>query len=143
MLAEKTNPVLIGIPAGEAEEWWPLCEPLIEKALTRTQAIDDFLPSDLLKAVQTRDMQLWVVHDGGSVLCAAMTEVLVFPRRKVLGLPFLGAKPGSFRHWLFYFDTIKAFAREQGCTAVRGWGRKGWEKWLDPYAVRVEFDCEV
>jgi hypothetical protein len=134
---------LNGVLSSEAAEWWPMCAPLLEKALTRTGACEDYSTDDLLELVQNREMQLWVMHDGDAILAAFLTQIMVFPRRKVLGIPFLGAKRGTYKRWLGHLDSVKEFAREHGCAAIRGWGRRGWEKRLNPYKVLAEFDVEV
>lgn len=133
----------MGLTYDDALELWPLIEPLIEKPLVRTGAIKDFHPADILELIKSQAMQCWLIYDDDEVLCVAITQILAYPRRKVLGIPFVGAKPGTIKRWLQHMDVMEAFAIEHGCTAIRGWGRKGWEKVMNPDVVRVEFDIEV
>lgn len=134
---------LLGIPSDEVAEWWPHLAPMITKALERTGVISDITTDDILEFLEDQDMQCWVAHDGESVLAVGITQIMIFPQRKVLAIPYVGAIYGTIEDWLKHIEDLKQFAREKGCTAIRGWGRKGWVKMLRPDVVRIEFDIEV
>lgn len=134
---------IVGLPADDAEQLWPDLAPLYAKALKRTGADKDYSTDDILTLVKSQDMQCWFVHDRLRVVCAVITQILVYPQRKVLGVVLVGALPGTIKSWLDHIEVMKNFARDHGCTALRGWGRKGWERALNPDVVRVEFDIEV
>lgn len=134
---------LAGIAAEEVELYWPLVEGLIEKAMKRTGLLNTLGPADFLEYLQERKMQLWIAHKADRVIAVAITEILVFPKARVIGVPILGAVRGSIKDWFKHVETIKDFGREHGCTYLRGWGRKGWEKLLKPDICRIEFDLEI
>ena len=77
------------------------------------------------------------------LIAVFVTQMIKHPKRKILTIPYVGAENGTIDTWIEAMDTFKAFAKEHGCEAVRGWGRKGWEKVLKPDSVRIEFDIEV
>ena len=134
---------LFGVPSKDIDEFWPMVEPYVRAPLERTGTIKDMHPEDVLEAIRKSDMQCWVVHEDGQIICAVITQILVYPQRKVLGVPFAGAINGTMPKWVQHFEILKDFAKENGCGAVRTWGRKGWERVLQPDEARVEIDIEV
>jgi hypothetical protein len=63
--------------------------------------------------------------DNGRSVC--ITEILVFPRRKVLSV-FLAA--GELEDVLACVPEMEEFGRQHGCNALVCTGRKGWRKVL-------------
>lgn len=133
---------LYGVQHDEIDEFWPLIRHLIEKPLIRT-GVKDFSPEDIRDAVKDRRMQCWIAHKDGKILVAAITQILCYPQRKVLGVPFVGAEKGFLDDWLIHMETLKDYGREKGCGAVRIWGRKGWLKVFDPDVERIEADIQL
>ena len=134
---------LFPIGGHEIDDFWPKIRHLIEKPLARTKADRDFAPEDVRQAIRDGTMQCWIAHDGENILVVGITEVLCYPRRKVLGIPFVGAERGTLDHWIDHMEAMKAYAREMGCSAIRVWGRDGWVKMLNPDVKRLEADIEV
>ena len=134
---------LLPIIASDIDLFWPRIRHLIEKPLIKTDMIHDYLPDDIRDLCKSRDMQCWAAHDGHRIVCVAITQILVYPRRKVLGVPFVGAESGHMATWLQHLDAIKEFGREHDCEALRVWGRKGWERVLAPKTVRIEADIDL
>jgi len=134
---------LYGVKAEEIDEFWPQIRHLVEKPLVRTGAIKDFAPEDVLNFIKNREMQCWVAHEEGKILAVGVTQVLVYPQRKVLGMPFVGAESNTIKAWLEHFATFEEFARSMDCECIRFWGRKGWERLFKPTDSRIEFDIEV
>ena len=69
---------------------------------------------------------VFTVHDGAELIAAANV------RRTVDGIAEVVLVGGTrFREWLRPLDdTIGKWARDEGCTALRAFGRKGWAKVL-------------
>ena len=134
--------MILGIPHDEIEEWWPALAPLVRKPLEH-EKVKELTTDDILDRIKSRDMQCWIAHEDGQILSVGITEIIEYPQRRVLGLPFLGAVKGSIDHWFEYFEVIKDFARAHDCDVVRIWGRKGWERVMKPDHVRIEADFEV
>lgn len=134
---------LIGLQQNEIEPFWPYVKPFIEKAMRRTGVDKDYDPEFVLNQLLTNKMQCWVGHKDQEIRVVHVTAIDEYPKRRVLGIPFVGAVGGSIDEWIDHIEVFKEFAREHECQAIRGWGRKGWEKVLDPDVVRIEFDIEV
>lgn len=143
MTAVALKSYLFPVRPDEIDQFWPKIRHLIEKPLVRTKADRDFSPEDIREAIREGLMQCWIAHDGGTILVVAVTEILCYPRRKVLGIPFVGAETGSLDQWIDHMEAMKVYARENGCKAVRVWGRAGWVKVLNPDVTRLEADIEV
>ena len=120
-----------------------MLEPMLDKALTRTGLDKDWSTESLLQLCQSGEMQCWVAHENDEILVVALTEIVEYPLRKVLGIPFVGAKRGSIRRWLGHLEMLKDYARENDCEAIRGGGRFGWKRAIKPDVARFEFDIEV
>lgn len=76
-------------------------------------------------------MQLWAGEDG-----CAVTEILVYPRKKVLHVFLAGGKMEQIID--FQKDAIE-WAKRQGCTAMTIAGRMGWKKALASYGWKPVF----
>jgi len=87
---------------------------------------------------QTR-MQLWLI---GNVDGFVITEISIYPMRKVLVASFGGGKDGKV-DWLDVMEDLKKLADAKGCETVRIYGRKGWIKKFKPKKDMAFFDIEV
>lgn len=116
-----------GILAHEVPAVWPGVKPFIEKALVR--AAGEYEAADILTALLERQMQLWMVHDD-RLRAVVVTEVHTFPRKKFATVVLMAGD--SLSEWINLFDDVLArWARERGCTEVRGFCRPGLERVLD------------
>jgi len=106
-----------------ADYWWRI-EPIVGLALS----IGGFvaLPVDIFRFLLERNMQLWLVEDGEKVKAFGITRIDQYPRLKVLSLVIVGGI--GLKQWEHFIADLEAEARELGCQAVEGTGRKGWEK---------------
>jgi hypothetical protein len=68
---------------------------------------------------------LWILAEQTEMLAAWTTHVIMFPRAKVLAIPFAGGV-GFRRYVALAIDETEKFAREIGCSRMHGGGRKGW-----------------
>lgn len=134
---------LIGLQPGEVEEFWPHVRPFIEKAMARTGILKSYDPEYVFEKLKTFEFQCWIGHSNKQIKVVHITTIEVKPKRKILCIPFVGAVEGTIEDWIDHLEVFKEFAKAHGCTTVRGYGRKGWEKVLQPDDVRIEFDIEV
>ena len=107
------------------------------------ELVKDYDTDYVYERVKDARMQCWIAHEDDRITAVFVTQVIKNPKRKILTIPYVGAENGTIDTWIEAIDTFKDFAKEHGCEAVRGWGRKGWEKVLKPDSVRIEFDIEV
>lgn len=94
--------------------------PHIERALAHSGGTHSY--EDVKEAIEQGLMQLWPVRGG-----CIVTEIIEFPRRRVLNV-FLGG--GDMAQLLDLHESVIAWARAQGCDAVRASGRWGWKRVL-------------
>lgn len=107
------------IPSYEALSVWPEVRDYLIPAIERDGNYSD---EDVLTRIQMRDMQLWVMPNA-----AAVTQIHVYPRRKVLVIAYLGGSGMS--EWIEeLMDTMEEYGRAMGCDCVDTYGRKGWER---------------
>lgn len=104
---------------------WPLVEKYVADSLEFAQGC--FLPEDIRAFCEKGAMQLWIATRGDSVLCACISEINNYPRKRVIAVPFIGGKDmrSWFRKMLY---TIEAWSKEMGCVGLQGGARRGWGK---------------
>lgn len=106
---------------------WPFAKPLIKSAIERTGLSDfDEIERDVLAGHQL----LWVALSG-AIEAAATTKLVKVGSEKICILVACGGE--QRKRWLPLFDRIENYARAEGCTRVRVYGRKGWERVLTGY----------
>lgn len=106
---------------------WNDAKPFLEKALAPGETIEDILTKLFLQR-----MQLWVAHEGPELQAAMTTEIVIEPNRKIVNLCHLGGR--GVNNWLGYLDTIEAWAKSNGCTAVTvSRARPGWKRLMRDY----------
>ena len=116
--------MLKGIPNWEAELRKQEFVPLIEKVLARSDG--DYGVKDIFAAIEKRDMQLWSYEDG-DVRALAVTQISIYPKRKYCVYVLTASKSFMGRAFWRRMDmNISAWAKHQGCDAMKIIGRKGW-----------------
>ena len=118
---------LLCVNPHDIEKTWPLAKDLIRAAIERT-GLSDF--ADIEKSVLAGDQLLWLAISD-HIEAAATT-------RKADNICTIVSCSGHQRErWLPLFATIEKYAKDEGCKAIRIYGRKGWERVLDGY--RAEY----
>lgn len=109
---------------------WIRCKPWLEAALKYsdgTHTIDD-----VEAQIKAGRIQFWPGLNG-----AVVTEIQEYPQKTVLNVFLCG---GDLRECLEMGDNfIEPWAKENGCTAVRQYGRKGWTRALLKHGWREVF----
>jgi hypothetical protein len=106
---------------------WPHVRDKIRAAVEQT-GLSSFadIEADVLRGASL----VWIAWDGKDILAAATTE-LSKPLSKVCTLT---ACAGHDRDkWLPLFAEIEKYAENEGCSSMRIYGRKGWERVLTGY----------
>jgi len=96
------------------------CQPWIQAALDRSGGTHLF--EDIVQAVMEGKMQFWPANDA-----CAITEIIVFPRKKVLHVFLAGGKLETI---VDMNESAVAWAKSLGCDGMSIAGRKGWVKVL-------------
>ena len=111
-------------PLDELARKWVRIEPLIRKATRRTGC---FEPIDLLQMAMAGQVGIWVCEVRGSVVAAIVSEVKVYPRRRVLEMLFCGGS--QMRLWLSVaIEAFDTHARQLGCSHLFALGRSSWAR---------------
>lgn len=98
----------------------------IEAALKHSGGTHLF--EDVVGAVRDGRMQMWA--NGSTV---AITEVIVYPRKKVLHV-FLGA--GKRNELFEMIESAWAWGQTMGCSSMTLAGRKGWMKLMGKHGFK-------
>jgi hypothetical protein len=116
---------LLCVNPADIHKTWPLARDLIRAAIERTD-LSDFadIESDVLEGRQL----LWLAISD-HVEAAATTHL----SRNVCTL--VACSGHQRERWLPLFARIEKYAKDEGCSAMRIFGRKGWERVLDGYRV--------
>ena len=78
--------------------------------------------------------QLWLMNDEDEFLLAALTELTLFPKRKILNILWIGGE--DLKDGVKLLDCVEMWARKQGATKVVCQGRIGFERVLKAYGYR-------
>jgi hypothetical protein len=121
---------LICVDPKRVHEIWPHVAERIHAAVKRTNLSHT---QDIDYDVLHGDGLLWVAWDGQAIKAAATTSLIKTDRDKVCILTACGGS--AMRDWLPLRTKIEAYARAEGCSRVRIYGRKGWARVLKDYQV--------
>ena len=112
------------------------CRPWIEAALEYSGGTHNF--EDVAEGIIQGNMQLWPSPRG-----CIVTEIVVYPRNKVLNV-FLGG--GKLDQLLDMHNDVTAWAKSYGCEALTITGRFGWKKPLKAHGwkpLHASFQKEI
>lgn len=130
-MATPSSVELVCVDPAQIRQVWPHVKQMIERAILRTGLNHT---ADIEDAVLRGDGLLWLVWDGAQVLAAVTTALIQTDSAKVC---VITACTGESRNrWLALLSEIETYARHEGCSCVRIYGRKGWERALDGYGVK-------
>jgi len=127
MSRDRSTPQLVCIDPRRIAQFWPHVAPLLKAAVVRTDlcAFDE-IERDVLAG----DSLLWLAWSG-AIEAAVITSLIKTDTSKVCVLTACGGK--DMRRWLALLETIEAYARAEGCSRMRIFGRKGWQRVLANY----------
>ena len=122
------------VPADCVEDIWGAVKDLLQPAVQVTNG--RYMLYDVYAALKTGEMNLWIAFgDDREILGCEVTRVTDYPSRRVLTSLFTGGR--NIRLWKDPMMGIMVrWAEDNQCTAIEGYGRKGWLKMLDAYGVK-------
>jgi hypothetical protein len=127
MVASRSAPQLICVDPHRITAVWPHVAPLLKAAIARTDLSRfDEIECDVLGG---RSL-LWLAWSG-RIEAAATTILTDTDANKACVLTACGGKDMS--RWLALLEIIEAYARAEGCSRMRIFGRKGWQRVLETY----------
>lgn len=120
-------------PDRVAQIWSSICGPL-RKACERGSDVGSF--GDLAHDVLNGNALVWLAFDDKPIGVGVTRIEMRGSNRICMILAYASLGKGD---WLHLVGTIEQYARDEGCTAVRLCGRKGWKRVLqgyrEPYVV--------
>ena len=122
------------VPADCIEDIWAAVKDLLQPAVQVTSG--RYMLYDVYAALKTGEMNLWIAFDDDrEVLGCEVTRITDYPSRRVLTSLFTGGR--NIRLWKDdLMGVMVRWAEDNQCTAIEGYGRKGWLKMLDAYGVK-------
>ena len=132
-----TNCKVVLIQPDDLEMVWDEVVPLINAALKYSEG--ELLPEDLIAPLASEKMQLWVALSDG-VIAAMITEIITYPRKRVLRVITIAGIDGhGMSKWYGFLPLIEGFALSNDCSSLEAWTRKGMAKklkdWEHKYMV--------
>lgn len=126
-----------GILAEHLDTFWPMAEPYIKRALDHANGEVDH---HMLKTyIANRDMQLWMVANKTRVVGAVTTEIVIYPRKKIIRVVTLAGN--HFQEWFPAIEAmIEAYAIAHGCEGCEVLVRPGFTKKLGSHKFRKVYE---
>jgi len=117
---------------------WDEVEPLVKVALKHSEG--ELLSEDLHPFLKEGEQQLWVAMEDGSIIACMVTEVISYPRKRILRVITIGGKDGKgIDKWYGFLPMVEGFALKAGCSSLEAWTRKGMARklkdWNHSYMV--------
>ena len=111
---------------------WNDVKPLIDKALTFDH-FSSMTSTDALRMILNGEQQLWIGVEDDSIITAVVTELIFYPRNKVLRVITWSTVTGyGYDNWkLLIENTLKQFGNNNGCSVLEAWCREGLARKLD------------
>ena len=100
---------------------WDDVVPLIEKALQHAEG--ELVPDDIKKHLDKNDLRLWIALEGKETIAAMVTEIIQYPRKKIVRVITLAGK--NMDMWYDFLPMIEGYAIRNGCSSLEAWSRKG------------------
>ena len=121
---------LICIAPSRVNEFWPYVKVMIRRAAKRGGGDYAQIKNDVLNGIDL----LWIAFDGEQIMAAATTSLTTIGDRKICIIAACGgAGWDRFGHLI---EGLEDYAKNEGCVAMRIYGRVGWQRMLTGYDVR-------
>jgi len=136
-----------GVPSENIAQYWDELSELLEKPLAKTNSAKYYTPDDILWKCVQGDWQCWIAW-ADKIDAVFTTYVSTYPTgHKTFTINFVGGV--KMTEWLpTAWNTLKAFAKENGCSEMVGMGRKGWLRSIDKvedskFEEKLTFSVEI
>jgi hypothetical protein len=122
------------VPGSHVDSVWDSVKDFLAPAVKVTNG--RYMLYDVYSAIKSDRMQLWIAfNDDREVLGCEVTSITDYPSRRVLTSVFTGGRKISL--WKNeMMGVLVRWAEDNQCTAIEGYGRKGWIRMLDAYGVK-------
>ena len=122
------------VPENKIDDVWESVKGFLIPAIRVTSG--RYMLYDVYVALKRAEMQLWIAFDDErEIIGCEVTSITDYPSRRVLTSLFTGGR--NIRLWKDpMMGVLVRWAEDNECTAIEGYGRKGWLKMLDAYGVK-------
>jgi len=126
---------LVCVDPGRVHEIWPAVAPLLRRAIART-GLSAF--ADIERDILTGQALLWIAAsgEGSSVAVDAVASTCLQQTDAGKVCVITACAGANMSRWLPLITGIEDYARDEGCTCVRIFGRKGWLRVLEGYRAK-------
>ena len=129
---------IVPIGAPLLPQVWQHVAPLLNKAVRLSPELIRI--NDVYDAALQGVYLFWVAldEDKGEFVGVISTRIIDYPRRKALGMDFIGGS--RMKEWLGMAQKpIDEHARRNDCSHLEGYGRRAWSKFLEPHGWEQAF----
>jgi hypothetical protein len=120
----------------EVLRFWPQIEPDIVKALEHS--VNELTSFDVCKQALDGRIHVWLIIDNQhKIVCTTTTRYLNYPSHKALQIITCTASGRKWKEFFEHHRAIEDFAKQSGCSSIKVWGRKGWQRQLNKLTSRA------
>jgi hypothetical protein len=113
------------IPTEHVIEIWPRVREFITDVCAHTHG--RYEPEDVLDELCAGVSHLWVAFEDKNILGAVVTNIMNYPRKRVLNCPFVTGD--DFKSWKDpMLALLRRFAADHGCACLESTARLGWAR---------------
>jgi len=113
------------VPREYIDGCWGQIEGYLEGAAKYTYG--RFSVDDIKDCITDYDYQLWIAFEDDKIYGAVVTEIVQYPRCKMLAMQFTGGI--ELKKWKGpMLSLLKRWARDNGCDKIESPGRPGWAR---------------
>ena len=109
------------VEAEDVDMVWDETYPLIEKALRYAEG--ELIPEDIKKHLDSANLRLWVALKDKDVIAAMVTEIIQYPRKKIVRVITLAGKDMDL--WYDFLPMVEGYAIRNGCSSLEAGTRRG------------------
>lgn len=125
----------VQIVGEDTEYFFDQAAPLIAKALK--YADGELTVWDVKKLVQEGLMQLWIGYDGDEAETVMVTEISLFPAKKVVRVVALAGRIAPYLH---VWELVKEWAVMNGAVEIEAWCRPAMTRLLRRYGFTKRYE---
>ena len=124
-----SNYKIILVDPEDVEHIWENVSLHLDMAMKHSEG--EMSAMDFYPYLMEGQMQLWVAVVDGDVDASMITQIIPYPRKKVLRIISIAGE--NMEDWIGFLPLIEGWALSMGCTSLECWGRKGWLKVLQDW----------
>jgi hypothetical protein len=129
---------ITSVPAEAVGVVWRSVDPMFQRSIDSSGGY--YNTGFILDGILRGSLGLWVVLDDLTPIAALTTRIDKMPNATVLAIDWIGGT--RMKEWLpMAQKTFEQYAKDNDCTELHGYGRKGWDRvlrghgWKPAYTV--------